>query len=150
MKNGNKIFLLAVAAIILIVLAAVLDAAFRRQTKSVTPEKLSKSAAAPARSVEKRPAAQSAKQDKTVLFKCAGGKTIQATFHLPADQDVSLVLSDGRKLDVLHAVSADGARYANADESFVFWNVGDTAFVQEKGKTTFDNCVLGAASSRSE
>jgi len=29
------------------------------------------------------------------------------------------------------AMSASGARYANKDETFVFWNEGDTAFVTE-------------------
>jgi membrane-bound inhibitor of C-type lysozyme len=30
-------------------------------------------------------------------------------------------------------MSGSGARYANADESFVFWNKGDTAFITEGG-----------------
>ena len=36
-----------------------------------------------------------------------------------------------------------GARYANADESFVFWNKGDTAFVTEGAADTmtFKDCV---------
>jgi membrane-bound inhibitor of C-type lysozyme len=54
---------------------------------------------------------------------------------------VSLTFSDGRRMTVPHALSADGARYANADESFVFWNKGNTAFVTEQGTTTYDGCV---------
>ena len=40
-------------------------------------------------------------------------------------------------------ISGSGARYANADESFVFWNKGNTAFVTEglDEKMTFENCV---------
>ena len=73
-------------------------------------------------------------------FACAGGRTIDATFVNGPSSRVRLVLSDGRKLDLPQAMSASGARYANADESFVFWNKGNTAFIEEKGKTTYDGC----------
>ena len=78
----------------------------------------------------------------TAVFKCDGGKTIDATFY--ADS-VDLKLSDGRSLKVPQAMSASGARYANKDETFVFWNKGDTAFVTEgkDGKETFSGCVTG-------
>ena len=52
-----------------------------------------------------------------------------------------LVLSDGRKLSLPQAMSGSGARYANRDESIVFWNKGDTAFLDEKGKTTYEGCA---------
>ena len=39
-------------------------------------------------------------------------------------------------------VSASGARYANADQSFVFWNKGQTAFIEENGKQTYSGCVV--------
>ena len=54
---------------------------------------------------------------------------------------MKLVLSDGRVLRLPQALSASGARYANAAESIVFWNKGNTAFIEEKGKTTYDGCV---------
>lgn len=54
---------------------------------------------------------------------------------------VNLILSDGREQVVPRARSADGARYANADESFVFWNKGNGAFITEQGTTTYDGCV---------
>ena len=38
------------------------------------------------------------------------------------------------------ARSASGARYANANESVVFWNKGDTAFIDENGKSTYSGC----------
>jgi membrane-bound inhibitor of C-type lysozyme len=38
-------------------------------------------------------------------------------------------------------VSGSGARYANSNESFVFWNKGNTAFIEENGKTTYSNCT---------
>jgi membrane-bound inhibitor of C-type lysozyme len=75
-------------------------------------------------------------------FKCEEGKTIDATFH--ADK-VDLKLSDGRTLTVPQAMSASGVRYANEDETFVFWNKGDTAFVTEgkDDKETYAGCVTG-------
>jgi membrane-bound inhibitor of C-type lysozyme len=74
-------------------------------------------------------------------FACAGGKQIQAIFMNGAHPTVELALSDGRHLLLPQAVSASGARYANADASFVFWNVGRTAFVEEAGHRTFTGCV---------
>lgn len=75
-------------------------------------------------------------------FACDQGKTIGAVFYT---NKVALTLSDGRKMTLPQAISASGARYANNDESFVFWNKGNTAFINE-GKTepqaqTYTNCV---------
>lgn len=74
-------------------------------------------------------------------YSCDAGKSITATFHLPEDQFTNVNLSDGRNLILGHAISADGARYANANESIVFWTKGVTAFMQENGTTTYSNCV---------
>ncbi len=81
-------------------------------------------------------------------FSCEQGKTIGTVFY---NSKVELTLSDGRKFSLPQAVSASGARYANADESFVFWNKGNTAFITE-GKsgtptTTYSNCVTGGEDS---
>ena len=74
----------------------------------------------------------------SVTFSCPGNKIIQALFF--ADK-VELTLSDGRHMLLLQAISASGARYANIDESFVFWNKGNTAFIEESHKTTFKDCM---------
>jgi len=72
------------------------------------------------------------------LFTCPSGQSIAADF---IGQDiVKLNLSDGRQFNLPRTISADGGRYANADESFVFWNKGNSAFIQENNKTTFENC----------
>ncbi len=73
-------------------------------------------------------------------FTCKGGKTIGASFY--ADK-VELKLSDGRSLSLPQAMSGSGARYANKDESFVFWNKGNTAFITEgaAGDETYSDCV---------
>lgn len=73
-----------------------------------------------------------------VTYACAAGKTIRAIYR---PQEVQLLLSDGRNLSVPQTISGSGARYANKDESFVFWNKGDTAFITEGNSTTFANCA---------
>jgi len=78
-------------------------------------------------------------------FNCADNKTIGTQFHNGAGSYVELKLSDGRQIKLPQAMSASGARYANADESFVFWNKGDTAFITESGSTTFTDCLVSGA-----
>jgi membrane-bound inhibitor of C-type lysozyme len=74
-------------------------------------------------------------------FVCDGGKKIQAVFTTGSQPSVQLSLSDGRRLVLPQAVSASGARYTNRDESFVFWNKGRTAFIEEAGQRTYTGCV---------
>jgi membrane-bound inhibitor of C-type lysozyme len=76
----------------------------------------------------------------SATFTCKGGKTIAATFY---PDKVELKLSDGRSLTLPQAMSASGARYANKDETFVFWNKGDTAFITEgvSRQETYSDCV---------
>jgi membrane-bound inhibitor of C-type lysozyme len=85
-----------------------------------------------------------ATKPKTVVFGCDDSKKITASFYIGDDKFVDLVLSDGRKMSIPHAISASGARYAKAGESFVFWNKGDTAFITENGTTTFLDCAINA------
>ncbi|HTW97059.1 MAG TPA: MliC family protein, partial [Candidatus Methylomirabilis sp.] len=56
---------------------------------------------------------------------------------------VKIVLSDGRNFDLPQTISADGSRYANSDESFVFWSVGDGALVLENNaEKDYTGCVV--------
>jgi hypothetical protein len=85
-----------------------------------------------------------------------GGEDHQGEVRVPGRQvdrrnvrqrpssSVRLVLSDGRNLTLPQAMSASGARYANKDESIVFWNKGDTAFLEENGRTTYEGCTARA------
>ncbi|MDD5711083.1 MAG: MliC family protein [Candidatus Colwellbacteria bacterium] len=82
-------------------------------------------------------------ESKTAVFNCDDEKTITATFYPADDQYVDLILSDKRALSAPRTISASGARYAKADETLVFWNKGDTAFITEDDITTFENCVTG-------
>lgn len=81
----------------------------------------------------------SSKKDSIqATFKCSDGKSIKAEF---LKEKVKLSLSDKRNFELLQTMSGSGARYANKDESFVFWNKGNTAFIEEGNKTTFADCV---------
>jgi len=56
---------------------------------------------------------------------------------------VDLKLSDERSLKVPQAMSASGARCADKDEIFLFWNEGDTALSEGKGgKETYSCCAV--------
>ncbi len=74
-------------------------------------------------------------------FACADGKSIDATFVNAKSSSVQLVFSDGRKMTLPQTMSGSGARYANKAETIVFWNKGNTAFVEENGKTTYADCA---------
>lgn len=74
----------------------------------------------------------------TAVYQCEGGKFIHAVYTAGS---VQLELSDLRALTLPQAISASGARFATADESFVFWNKGDTAFIQENNILTFTDCI---------
>ena len=90
-------------------------------------------------------------------YACDGGKTINAAFYKgdvvavkPGEPpvptgSVRIALDDGRNFDLFQTLSASGARYANADESFVFWSKGDGAIVQENGaEKEYTGCVVPA------
>lgn len=91
-----------------------------------------------------QPQTQQTKNTESVInsatFLCDGNKSIQAIFF---KDKVELTLSDKRSMLLNQAISASGARYANPDESFVFWNKGNTAFVQEGNVSTYQNCITG-------
>ena len=92
----------------------------------------------------------------TVSYACDADKTISAVYYdgpttPPAGPNmpptpggsVKLVLSDGRSMTLAQTISADGTRYANPDESFVFWGKGNSAIVLENNVAkTYTGCVL--------
>jgi len=95
-------------------------------------------------------------------YNCNGGKTIQAAFYkgepkpvepgqppIPTGS-VKLILSDGRRFDLPQTISADGGRYANSDESFVFWSKGDGALVLENGVAKdYQGCLVASTEEKS-
>jgi membrane-bound inhibitor of C-type lysozyme len=89
---------------------------------------------------------QSAGTTIQATFNCESGKSVDAVFIYASTtsrvgNQVQLMLSDGRQMTLPQVISADGGRYANADESIVFWNVGNTATITENGTTTYSGCV---------
>ena len=87
------------------------------------------------------PKKSTAEKTITAIYQCPEGRSITAIFHLPQDANVDIALSDGRTFSLPRAISASGARYANSDESLVFWNKGNTAFMQENSTTKYQDCV---------
>lgn len=91
-----------------------------------------------------------------VSYQCNNNKTITATFYegqtlpptgpgMPPTPGGSahVVLSDGRTLDLKQTISADGVRYANPEESFVFWSKGNGALVLENNQEkSYIGCIL--------
>ena len=91
---------------------------------------------------------------------CDAHKTIIASYYdgesKPApsvDQpptpggSVSVVLSDGRTMTLHQTISADGGRYANSDESIVFWNKGRGVMFTEGNTQTYTGCIEAAKDS---
>lgn len=89
------------------------------------------------------------------FYLCKGGKTIDVDFRKGTPQPVvpgeppvptgsaDIVLSDGRNLDLSQTISASGARYANEDESFVFWIKGNGALVLENNiEKSYIGCIV--------
>lgn len=90
----------------------------------------------------------------TVQYSCKGGKTMTAVYYkgttIPGTPEkppvpggkVELTLSDGRSMTLPQTISADGSRYGNADESFVFWSKGEGALVLENNQEkSYIGCI---------
>ena len=94
-----------------------------------------------------------------ISYSCKDGKTIHAILNdgvtaPPATPDgppipggiADITLSDGRTMTLHQTISADGVRYANADESFVFWTKGTGALVLENNQ---EKSYIGCAEATS-
>ncbi len=75
-------------------------------------------------------AACSAEETRTYTYSC-GDTKVTAEY---SDADSVKLDVDGRRYTLPHVVSADGAKYANTDESIVFWNKGNKAYLEVSGK----------------
>lgn len=90
-----------------------------------------------------------------VTYACNEGQSIDASFYegaaavTPATDmpptptgKATVKLSDGREMTLNQTISASGVRYANEDESFVFWNKGNGALVLENNvEKSYIGCV---------
>jgi membrane-bound inhibitor of C-type lysozyme len=70
-------------------------------------------------------------------YRCEDNKTVRAKYYTGW---VELTLSDGRIVTVPQALAASGVRYANRDESFIFWNKSREAFIEELGVVSYKDC----------
>ena len=90
-----------------------------------------------------------------VTYTCNGGKSIAAEFYagsspvpVPSGKPptptgyANVVLNTGESHTLNQTISADGARYGTADESFVFWSKGTQALIMRNNKMdmTYMNC----------
>lgn len=89
-----------------------------------------------------------------VIFDCASGISLQAAFYdgqvqaaasadtppIPGGR-LRLTFPGGRQVVLPQTISADGARYASADESIIFWDKGDEAMFDSAGQGT-DICKV--------
>ena len=71
-------------------------------------------------------------------YACVDDKSITAAF---SGDIADLELSDGRRIVLNAEASSPTWKYSNTDGSFIFWNQGRTAYVQENGNSTFQNCL---------
>lgn len=95
-----------------------------------------KAAGAPAAPGAHAPAETGVIGDAT--YQCAGEHSMHAVFY---DDKVTVMLSDGRTLNLAHTISGSGTRYATEDDSIVFWEKGPTAFLTEGDTTTYADCA---------
>lgn len=51
------------------------------------------------------------------------------------------VITEDGEYDLERVVTASGAKYASADQSFIFWTQGEDAFIQQNGNTTYEECT---------
>ena len=80
------------------------------------------------------------KDDNTFTFVCPSGNEIKISYHEKSDSASLFV--EGEKYELNRVVSASGARYANDDETVVFWEHQGKASVEVDGETIYKECEL--------
>jgi membrane-bound inhibitor of C-type lysozyme len=91
----------------------------------------------------------------SAFYVCDSGLTIKAQYYsgetkqstdpneppIPGGS-VKLAFSTGENYDLPQTISADGARYGLADDSFIFWSKGNGAFIMKSDQITEKNCLV--------
>lgn len=74
-----------------------------------------------------------------VVFVCEAGKSVHAIFY---EKAVEVYPQNEHEVFLPQTISGSGARYANADESLVFWNKGNEALIMRNNQMdlSFKNC----------
>jgi membrane-bound inhibitor of C-type lysozyme len=78
---------------------------------------------------------------ESVELTCRDDKSIKASIYT---NFAHIELGSEKALYLPQTISASGIRYANSDESLVFWIKGDNAFVTEGdlNNPTYQDCVI--------
>ena len=92
------------------------------------------------------PARESDITNRTIIHEetitCSDGTVLDTTFY--SDESMELALH-GTTYELSQVISASGARYANGDESFVFWNKGNVSTVYVNDEVAYEACTSGAS-----
>ena len=72
-----------------------------------------------------------------VVYRAEGGKSFRVHYADDAEH-VLLILNREPPYPLERTISGSGARYANEDESIVYWNKGKSAFIQVDGEIVLD------------
>ena len=67
-----------------------------------------------------------------VVYSAEDGASFRV--HFADDTEHVLLILNGERYPLERTISASGARYANEDESIVYWNKGKSAFVEVDGE----------------
>jgi membrane-bound inhibitor of C-type lysozyme len=94
----------------------------------------------------------------STTYICKGNKIIGAKFYLQTAEQpkvtitneppvptgsVDITLSDGRSMHLAQTISGSGVRYANTDESFIFWTKGSGVIVLEDNEEkNYTDCEM--------
>lgn len=137
-RSMNKTLGIWIVIIILVVLlgaTSLLQRPGTQSTISPSPE--------PSKAISASPSPTSA-PTLSFFYSCNTKKTLTATYT-PQFDSVTVALSDGRSMTLPKTISADGMRYANSDESFIFWGKGNGALVLEHNQEkSYIGCILVA------
>ena len=64
---------------------------------------------------------------------------------------IKLILENGAETILNQTISADGGRYANSDESFIFWDKGNGAMILENNQEkNYTGCIVIAKNSANQ
>lgn len=74
------------------------------------------------------------------IFDCPSGVEIKISYD--EENDSATLFIDGEEYRIHQVISASGARYANDDETVVFWEHQGEAMVEIEGETLYQECKL--------
>lgn len=74
---------------------------------------------------------------QNITYLCEEGKS----FEVAIDGSTARIYLDNENdYSLKHVMSASGAKYANTDETIIFWSKGSEAFILENDERTYTEC----------